>query len=74
MRYYVIEIQTGADGTAGNFVFAFAEKNDAMAKYHTVLAAAAASTVMVHSCAVLTREGQLVASECFVHPAEEAGE
>ena len=68
--YYVIEIQTNADGTHGTLVYDYAYRNAAFAKYHTVLAAAAASSVMVHACAILTREGAPVAHECFVHPVE----
>ena len=68
--YYVIEIQTNADGTHGTLVNNYDDRNAAMAKYHTVLSAAAVSQVLVHACAVLTREGRMVANESCVHPVE----
>lgn len=71
MKYYVIEIQTNADGTAGTLVYDFTDRNAAYAKYHTVLAAAATSSVMVHACTILTREGVQLEHEHFVHPAPE---
>lgn len=70
-QYYVIEIQTNADGTSGNFVWGFADKADAEAKYHTVAAAAAKSAVLVHTVTMLTKEGNLVKNEAYRHPAEE---
>ena len=68
--YYVIEIQTNADGTHGTLVYDFTDRNAAFAKYHTVLAAAAQSSVLVHTCVILTREGTLLTSEHFIHPVE----
>ena len=68
--FYVIEIQTYADGTHGTLVYDYTDRNEAFAKYHTVLAAAAQSSVLVHTCVILTREGALLASEHFIHPAE----
>ena len=67
MKYYVIEIQTNADGTAGTLVYDFTDRNSAYAKYHTVLASAATSSVMVHACTILTREGVQLEHEHFVH-------
>ena len=72
--YFVIEIQTNADGTKGTIVDSYDSRNDAMAKYHTVLAAAAVSSVLVHACTVLTREGVQIAHESFTHPVEVAEE
>lgn len=71
MKYFVIEIQNNADGTSGNLVFGFDNKPDAEAKFHTVAAAAAVSTVQVHAVAMLTREGVLVKRESYTHPEEE---
>ena len=72
--YYVIEIQTNADGTKGTLVYDFEDRNAAMAKYHTVLASAAVSSVLVHACVVLTREGVAIAHESFTHPVPVEGE
>ena len=69
MKFYVIEIQTNAE-TAGNLVYAYADRADAEEKYHQVAAAAAKSDVLVHTVVLLTREGTLVKSESYTHPAE----
>ena len=71
MKDYVIEIQTNADGTAGTLVYDCPDRIAAYAKYHTVLAAAAESSVLVHACTILTREGVQLEHEHFVHPAPE---
>ena len=71
MKYYVVEIQTNADGTSGNLVFAFDNRPDAEEKFHQVSAVAAKSAVLVHSVAMLTREGALVKNESYTHPVEE---
>ena len=68
MRYYVIEIQTNADGTAGNFVWGFATKEEAEAKYYAVLNAACTSSIMVHTAVMLTREGVTLEHKAFIHP------
>lgn len=67
--FYVIEIQTN-EGTAGNFVWNYADRADAEEKFHTVAAAAAKSAVLVHTIVLLTREGAMIKSECYKHPAE----
>ena len=69
-NFYVIEIQTNADNTSGNFVWGFTDRADAEAKYHTVAAAAAKSAVLVHTVAMLTKEGGLVKNEAYKHPEE----
>ena len=76
MKYIVIEIQNNADGTTGNLINTYADREDAEAKYHTVLSAAAKSAVMIHACAMLTSTGEHVKSEFFTHPvpAPEPGE
>lgn len=65
--YIVIEIQTNASGTVGNFVWAFATENEAQAKYHTVLAAAAVSALPVHSCVILRNDGLQIAGQAYRH-------
>ena len=69
MRFYVIEIQTNADGTSGNFVFGFDDRTNAEEKFHTVAAIAAVSPVLVHTVVMLTRDGNLVKRESYTHPA-----
>lgn len=66
MNYIIVEIQTTGGSSAvlkqvkGNI-------NEAEQAYHTVLAAAAVSSVETHSAAMLNERGQLVKYECFVH-------
>lgn len=69
--FYVIEIQTNADGTSGNFVFSFTDRSDADAKYGTIYAAAAKSSVLVHTVVLMTDRGDTLEHKAFVHPVEE---
>lgn len=65
--YIVIEIQTNADNTIGNFVWAYADENHAFQKYHSVLAAAAVSSLPVHSCVILRNDGIQIAGQAYKH-------
>lgn len=67
MKYVVIEMQTNADGTLGNFVWAFDDYNQAASKYHSVLAAAAISNLPVHSCAMMSNYGELEDVKVYEH-------
>ena len=71
MKYLVIELQTDAEGHVGNIITAHDKKLEAEAKYHTVLAAAAASSVVQHGAVMLTSTGKFIASECYTHPVPE---
>ena len=73
MKYLVIELQTNAEGHVGNIITAHDTKLEAEAKYHTVLAAAAASSVVQHGAVMLTNTGNLIHSDCFTHPIPEPG-
>ena len=67
MKYIVMEIQDNG-ATVGNQVFAFDSVNDAEAKYHSILAAAAVSQVPCHSCVMLNSEGMMVKEPgCYKH-------
>ena len=71
--FIVIELQTNGTQTA-NIVTAHATQNEAEAKYHTVLAAAAVSSVEIHAAVILSEEGFPLRNECYKHnvnPAEE---
>lgn len=74
--YIVVELLTYADGTVGNLVWAFDTRNAAEAKYHSVLAAAALSSVPIHACVLLDNRGSRFAGECYRHDIEavESGE
>ena len=65
--FIVIEIQTNADGSVGNFVWSFGTLDDAFSKYHSVLSEAAVSSLLVHSCVVLRNDGQQIAAQSFKH-------
>ena len=65
MKYIVMEIQNS--GSVATLVTQHDTKNDAEAKFHAVLAAAAISSVPVHSAVLLTDEGVWLRSECYKH-------
>lgn len=68
--YIVVEIQTNADGTVGNLVFAYAEKNEAYSKYHSILAAAAVSALPRHAAVIIENDGHPLEFRCFEHGGE----
>ena len=74
MKYLVIEIQHNQDGTVGNFVFAYDDRNQAESKYHSILASAAVSQVYIHSAVLMTSTGVQVAHQSYTHGAEEETE
>lgn len=82
MSYIVIEIQTNADGSVGNFVWAYSDPKktdnenelDAFAKYHAVLSAAAKSSLPVHSAVLLRNDAVLIAGQLFKHGEEDTNE
>lgn len=71
MNYIVIEAQT-TNGVTATIVNTYADYAHAEQKYHTVLAAAAVSTVPIHSASMLTERGNLAKHECYDR--SEAGE
>ena len=66
MKYIVIEIQKAADGTVAvppiNTYDSFFE---ALSRYHTILAAAAVSSVPVHTCVILNEVGQEIRMDSY---------
>lgn len=64
--FTIIELQTTGNETA-SLVQTAPTLNDAMSKYHLVLASAAISQVDYHACTVLNEEGVALARESFVH-------
>ena len=65
--FIVIELQTNSDGTVGNFVWAYAHEQEAHAKYHSVLSAAAVSTLPCHACVVMRNDGMQIAAQAYHH-------
>ena len=71
--FIVIEIQTNADGSAGNFVWAFNSMDEAWSKYHAVLTSAAVSSLPCHACVLLGNDGQKYAAQAY-RRGQEVGE
>lgn len=69
MNYIVIEIQTNAGTSAIVPPVLFTDRNAAEAQFHTMLAAAAISSVEIHSVIMLTEDGRIVRTECYRHSA-----
>lgn len=70
MVYIVIEIQTNADGTVGNIVTKYDNLPEAEAKWHSILAFAATSTLPVHSAVILDSDGMTMAQRSYRHKQE----
>lgn len=68
--YLVLEIQTNNGTTAVVPAVAFTDLNRAYQKYYTALAAAAVSTVEVHTVMLFTEKGEMIRVEFFEHPVE----
>ena len=66
--YTVIELQTNNGVTAVVPPVCYADRNQAEAMFHSVLSAAAVSSVEIHSCAVLDERGVAVLNGCYEHP------
>ena len=73
MNYIVIEIQTNNDGTVGNLVSAYTDRNQAEQKYHMILASAAVSALPTHAAVLLTNDGIPLTHACY-HHVQEANE
>ena len=72
--YVVIELQKMSDEQLLYLVDTFTDINAAESKYHTVLAAAAISSVPQHSAALLTDQGRTIRFEHYEHGTESATE
>ena len=71
-NYYVIEIQTNADGTSGNFIWGYADKLEAEDKFLGVRQFANDSTVWVHTVMFIDKFGKNVQEPaCYKHPVQE---
>ena len=65
--FIVLEIQTNADGAVATLVDAFADRNQAEQKYHTILSYAAISELPKHAAVMLDEEGRFIKAECYEH-------
>lgn len=70
-NYYVIEIQTNADGTSGNIVTGFEDKLVAEDAFHMAITSANDSTVMIHTLLFIDNRGRnMEEPKCYVHPVQ----
>lgn len=69
--FIVIEIQKSE--SVATLVTAFDSRNEAEAKFHSILAAAAVSTVPLHGAVMMTEEGAFIQNKTYYHelPEEE---
>ena len=74
MKYIVLEIQKNPGGAVGTLVSAYDTRNEAESHFHTVLAAAALSSLPRHAAVLVTEEGFLLTQGCYQHEAGEAEE
>lgn len=77
-QYYVVEIQTYANGEYGHLVhYVYDEDPDKArlkgeSKYHEVLSAAAISELPEHAAIMFSTEGFPIMNQCYKHPAAPA--
>lgn len=72
MVFVVMEIQSDNE-TAATLINSYTSRNEAESKFHTILGAAAISTVPVHSAVLLTDTGKALKSETYTHAVESEG-
>lgn len=65
--YIVIEIQTNSNGTIGNLVTSYEDRNSAESAFHTVLASAAVSELPCHAAVLISNEGFTLEYKCYKH-------
>ena len=67
MKIIVTEIQKFDNGAMATPSFAYDDMNSAEAKFHTILAAAAVSSLPVHAAIMFTEDGFPLRHECYKH-------
>lgn len=66
MNYIVIEAQT-TGGTSAALVTSYADKAKAESKFHSILAAAAESSIEKHGAVLMTDECVILRTEVYNH-------
>lgn len=66
--YIVIEIQILPNDNPNVLHFEYDNRLKAYEKYHYVLAEAAVSDCLVHTCIILDEQGRHLTRETFTHP------
>lgn len=67
--YIIQEMQTNGAQTALVPALTYADKNQAESAYHTALAAAAISSVQVHTVLMFDEHGSTIKRDYYEHPA-----
>ena len=65
-HYIIIELQTMADGQVASLVHTAEARNAAESVYHQVLAAAALSDLPAHAAVLMSNEGFVLDSKCYL--------
>ena len=65
--FIVMEIQQTDDTTVSTIVNSYVDRNSAESKYHTILSAAAVSSVLKHSAIILTENATPLKYEFYTH-------
>ena len=66
MKYLVLELQKNTDTDVVTSILTdYTDKAQAESHFHTVLAAAAVSSVPVHSAVLMTDEGKTIKNETY---------
>ena len=68
MIFYVIELQTAETGSV--IPYAYDNRPDAEAQYHTLLAVASKSSVPKHGCIMVNADGFVLKYEVYNHETE----
>lgn len=68
-KWIVIEIQT--DAQVGVLTYSFDTENEALGKFHSILAAATQSSIRCHTAMIVTEDGMLIRTECIKHEVTE---
>lgn len=70
MKYLVIEIQKFENGSMSTPAYAYDNINSAEAKYHSILASAAVSSLPVHSAVLMNEAGYQIRAQSYTHGVE----
>lgn len=72
MKFVVVEIQTNTDGVVGTLVYSYDTQFEAESKYHSILAAAAISTLPKHAAIMFDNDGFPMFHHSYVHTAPQS--
>lgn len=73
-KYLVTEIQVWDTGTVSNPTYAYDDELSALAKFHSICAAAVKSSLPVHTALMFTEDGEPLRWESFKHEVESTPE